>query len=418
LARLISVHEAQRGILSQFSPLSTTIVPLEKSNGRVLSQDINAEVDFPLFANSSMDGFAVRAVDLESASPNNPVLLTVIADIPAGIHPVIHLKPGEAARIMTGAEIPEGADAVVPVEDTSAKPAQPGLSAASEVQIFRSVDPGAYIRQPGEDIHAGEKVLHIGHKLNPQDVGLLATMGIISVPVYRRPRIASFSTGNELVHPSASLSPGKIRNSNSYTLAALIEQTGGEVLQLPIARDDPQMIRRRFDQAVSKQADLILTTAGVSVGAHDYVRSVVEEHGRLDFWRVDVRPGKPLAFGSYRSVPVIGLPGNPVSAFVGFHLFVLPTIYKMSGLSTPVRRIVKVKLEHAIESDGRESYLRAIVRVQDGRYSAALTGHQGSGNLYSLVLANALLVVPSGVKSLPVGSECDCWLLDDSLSLV
>jgi molybdopterin molybdotransferase len=214
------------------------------------------------------------------------------------------------------------------------------------------------------------------------------------------------------------MAPGKIRNSNSYTLAALIEQNGGEVLRLGIAKDDPTTVRRRFDQAVSKQVDLIITSAGVSVGAHDYVRSVVEEHGRLDFWRVDVRPGKPLAFGSYRDVPVIGLPGNPVSAFVGFQLFVLPALYKMSGLPEPVRRMVKTKLEHEIISDGRESYLRAVVRRQDDLFTASLTGHQGSGNLYSLVQANALLVVPSGVKSLPVGAECDSWLLDDTLVLI
>jgi molybdopterin molybdotransferase len=418
LARLISVQEAQRGILSQFSPVSTTIVPLEKSNGRVLSQDIYSETGFPLFANSSMDGFAVRSEDVATASPSNPISLTVVADIPAGIHPIVTLKPGEAARIMTGAEIPDGADAVVPIEDTDAEAARPGLPVSSKVKIFRAIDSGAFIRKAGEDISPGQKLLLSGRKLYPQDVGLLATLGIISVPVFRRPRIASFSTGNELVDPSAPMAPGKIRNSNSYTLAALIEQNGGEVLRLGIAKDDPTTVRRRFDQAVSKQVDLIITSAGVSVGAHDYVRSVVEEHGRLDFWRVDVRPGKPLAFGSYRDVPVIGLPGNPVSAFVGFQLFVLPALYKMSGLPEPVRRMVKTKLEHEIISDGRESYLRAVVRRQDDLFTASLTGHQGSGNLYSLVQANALLVVPSGVKSLPVGAECDSWLLDDTLVLI
>jgi molybdopterin molybdotransferase len=416
LARLISVQEAQRGILSQFSPVSTTIVPLEQSNGRVLSQDIVSEMGLPPFANSSMDGFAVRADDVASASPSNPISLTVVADIPAGIHPIVTLESWQAARIMTGAEIPAGANAVVPVEDTDAEAARPGLPASSEVKVFRSIDAGAYIRKAGEDISPGQKLLLAGRKLYPQDIGLLASLGIISVPVYRRPRIASFSTGDELVDPSAALTPGKIRNSNSYTLAALIEQNGGEVLRLPVARDDPGMVRRRFDQAVSKQADLILTSAGVSVGAHDYVRAVVEEHGRLDFWRVDVRPGKPLAFGSYRNIPVVGLPGNPVSAYIGFQLFVLPVLYKMSGQPEPMRRVVKVKLEHPLESDGRESYLRAVVRLRDGHYTASLTGHQGSGNLFSLVQANALLVVPSGVKSLPVDAECDSWLLDDTLT--
>jgi molybdopterin molybdotransferase len=418
LARLISVKEAQQGILSQFSPVSTTIVPLELSNGRVLSQDIYSETGFPPFNNSSMDGFAVRTEDVAQASASNPITLKIVADIPAGIHPTILINPGEAARIMTGAEVPPGADAVVPVESTDAEGAKPGLPASPEVQIYRSLDAGAYIRQAGEDISQGQKLLHTGRKLQPQDIGLLATLGIISVPVYRRPHIASFSTGNELIDPSSALLPGKIRNSNSYSIAALIEQNGGEVLRLAVAPDDPTVIRRRFDQAVSKQADLILTSAGVSVGAHDYVRSVVEEHGRLDFWRVNVRPGKPLAFGSYRDIPVIGLPGNPVSAYIGFLLFVLPVLYKLSGLLEPVRRIVKTRLEHPIESDGRESYLRARVQESNGNYTVSLTGHQGSGNLYSLVQANALLVVPSGVKSLPVGAECDSWLLDDTLPLI
>lgn len=417
MARLISVRDAQRGILSQFSSLSTTIVSLEQSNGRVLSQDIFAETDFPSFANSSMDGFALRAADVAGASATSPVLLQVVADIPAGIHPITIIHPGQAARIMTGAEIPAGANAVVPVEDTNAAAAQPGSQASSEVEIYRPVEPGSYIRQIGEDFRAGDILLKAGRKLYPQDVGLLAAIGIISVPVYRRPRIASFSTGNELVDPSAPLTPGKIRNSNSYTLAALIEQSGGEVLRLPVAQDNPNIIRRLFDLAVSKQADLILTSAGVSVGAHDYVRTVVEEHGRLDFWRVNVRPGKPIAFGSYRGVPVLGLPGNPVSAFIGFHLFVAPILNKMSGLSEPIRRLVKVRLDQEIQSDGRESYLRAVVRIQDGAYLASLSGHQGSGNLYGLVQANALLVVPSEVKSLPVGAECDAWLIDDSLAL-
>jgi molybdopterin molybdotransferase len=302
LARLISVQEAQRGILSQFSPVSTTIVPLEQSNGRVLAQDIYSETGFPPFANSSMDGFAVRSEDISGASPSNPVSLAIVADIPAGVHPTITIANGQAARIMTGAEVPAGANAVVPVEMTDIEAARPGLPAPNQVSIQQTVDFGAYIRQAGEDITPGQKLLTTGRKLQPQDTGLLATLGIISIPVYRRPRIASFSTGNELVDPSAKLSPGKIRNSNSYTLAALIEQNGGEVLRLPVAQDDPDTVRRRFDQAVAKQADLILTSAGVSVGAHDYVRSVVEEHGRLGFLACRCSSWKPLSIRILPSV--------------------------------------------------------------------------------------------------------------------
>ena len=260
-------------------------------------------------------------------------------------------------------------------------------------------------------------MLHSGHEIGPAEVGLLASLGISQVPVYRKPKIALLSTGDELVSPDQPLAPGKIRDSNSYAIAALVEKYGGEVLAFGTAPDQPEIIRQRLQSAVDQGADLILTTAGVSVGAFDYVKPVIQENGSLTFWRVDMRPGKPLAFGSYQGIPLLGLPGNPVSAYVGFLVFVLPAIHKMAGILQGPRQGIKAILAHPLESDGRESYLRAVLKIEAGQITAALTGHQGSGNMYSLVQANALLIVPSGVKSLPIGAEVFVWLLTDELTL-
>jgi len=208
------------------------------------------------------------------------------------------------------------------------------------------------------------------------------------------------------------LLPGKIRESNSYSLGALIQYYGGQVESLGTTRDEFALIQSRLDEAVHRGVDLIVSSAGVSVGAHDYVRAVVEKNGSLEFWRVNMRPGKPLIFGYYRNLPILGLPGNPVSSFVTFEVFVRPVLLKMSGATSLQRWTIPVILEEAIESDGRESYLRAILTQREGRITAKLTGHQGSGNLFSLVQANALLIIPSGVKSLPAGSEVQAWPLE------
>ncbi len=410
----MSVREAQEKILARFSPVTIEEAPLTKAHGRVLAQDIAAKENFPLFDNSSMDGYAVRSADVQPASADAPVRLRVVADIPAGSFPQIQLESGQAARIMTGAPLPQGADAVVAVEDTNRYTEQPGQELPDEVLVQRAVRPGTYVRKIGGDLKAGAVVLRAGKKLTPSDVGALATLGIAHAPVYSKPRVALFSSGDELVTPETPLSPGKIRNSNSYALAALAEEHGVEVIWLGIAADEPEAVHACFEDAVEAGADLIVTSAGVSVGAKDFVRTIVEENGELSFWRVNMRPGKPLAFGSYKSIPVIGLPGNPVSAYVGFLVFVLPALSRLAGLPRTERQTVRAKLSEPVESDGRESYLRAIIHEEDGQAVASLTGHQGSGNLFSLVQANALLILPSGVKSLPTGSIVDAWLLDES----
>jgi molybdopterin molybdotransferase len=412
---LLSVAEARQHLLAAFRPLETEIIPLPKAAGRVLSHDVTSQLDLPLFANSSMDGFAVRSADIVSADPKRPRKLRVVDDVPAGQVSSIHLKPGEAVRIMTGAPLPDGADAVVPVEDTDQYRTEmvSGTQVPEHVEIRRPVDPGAYIRPKGQDVSFGEVVLHRNMRLRPQDVGFLAMLGIAEVPVYRRPRIGLLSTGDELLPVERPLQPGKIHDSNAYTLAALVDRDGGHAIKLGIAPDEEQAVREILDRSVDLGADLILSSAGVSVGAFDFVKRVVEQQGQLNFWRVNMRPGKPLTFGRYRGIPFVGLPGNPVSAFVGYEVFVRPAVIKMSGLPDQPRPSVKVKLLESLESDGRESYLRGIVDFRDGNWFAQLTGHQGSGNLRSLVQANALLIIPAGVKSLPAGAETDCWLLGD-----
>ena len=408
---LLSVAEARERILSHFYPVTTQTLPLVECAKRVLAQDIAAATDLPLFDNSSMDGFAVRAADVVNAAAASPRSLRVVADIPAGSHPVVSLAQGEAARIMTGAQLPEGADAVIPVEDTDFQERKAGTPAPNEVQIFKSAKPGHNTRARGTDIRSGGVVLHKGRVLKPQDLGLLAMLGMARVVVYQKPRTALLSSGDELLQVDAPLESGKIRDSNSYTLAALIEDAGADVIRLGVAKDNHESVKALLEKAVALKVDLVLSSAGVSVGAFDFVKEVIESNGKMDFWRVNMRPGKPLAFGEYGNIPFIGLPGNPVSAFVGFEVFVRAAIGRLSGALNRGRQTVRVRCEEQIDSDGRESYLRAEVREENGVHIARLTGHQGSGNLHSLVRANALLIIPAGVKCVPAGEEVSAWLL-------
>ncbi|HSB00336.1 MAG TPA: gephyrin-like molybdotransferase Glp [Anaerolineales bacterium] len=408
---LLSVDQAHARILSNFQPVTTETLPLTGCSHRVLAQDILAANDLPPFDNSSMDGFAVRAADVLEAAADAPRRLRVVADIPAGSQPTISLAAGEAARIMTGASMPEGADAVVPVEDTDFNNRDAGTPAPGEVQIFKAVKAGANRRPRGMDIQAGNVVLYTGRVLKPQDLGLLAMLGLAKVLVYRKPRVALFSSGDELLPVEAPLEESKIRDSNSYTLAALAEEAGADVIRLGVAKDSYDSVKALLEKAVELDVDLILSSAGVSVGAFDFVKQVIESNGKMDFWRVNMRPGKPLAFGEYGKIPFIGLPGNPVSAFVGFEVFVRGAIQRLGGSSSGGRPTVRVHCEEQIDSDGRESYLRARVREENGSFVANLTGHQGSGNLHSLVQANALLIIPAGVKCVPAGQEVSAWLI-------
>ena len=411
---MINVNEALQQLLSAFHPLESETIPLSEAAGRVLYEGIRSGIDLPLFTNSSMDGFVVRASDISNASQDNPIKLTVVEDIPAGRSPTKRLHENETSRIMTGAPVPEGADAVIPVEDTDQydPKSRSTFDLPQTINVFRSIKPGDYVRQKGEDVRQHDVVLEANIPLKPQELGIMAMLGIAEVPVFRKPKIAILSTGDELVPVDEPLDSGQIHDSNAYTLSALIKRDFGIPEYLGIVPDDENSVREFLETAASNRADLILTSAGVSVGVFDYVRTVVENDGELIFWRVNMRPGKPVAFGNFQGVPFIGLPGNPVSAFVGYEVFVRPAILKLSGISEGPRYKVKARLEDGITSDGRESYLRGILRYQEGEWVARLTGHQGSGNLLSLVHANALLIIPAGVKSLAAGSELDAWLLD------
>jgi molybdopterin molybdotransferase len=408
---LTPIPAAQNQILAAFSPLGAEDVPVGEAAGRVLAAEISAPIDLPAFDGSSMDGFALLASDTLGASLTSPVVLKVVADIPAGHHFKGGLEPGQAARIMTGAPLPQGADAVVPVEDTDYGVRAIGTQAPAQVEVYRPVERGDYVRPRGQDVSQGETVLTPKRRLRPQDVGVLAMLGFEAVPVSQRPKVGLMAPGDELLPLGAPLTPGKIFDSNSYMLEALIAGVGGAVVNLGIVPDQMEVVRTGLDRAVGEGVDLLLSTGGVSVGAFDFVRAVLEQEGELDLWRVNMRPGKPLAFGRYRGVPYLGLPGNPVSAYVGFQVFVQPVLRKLQGLSRPTPETRRVKLLERVESDGRESYLRAVVTFEGGRWVARLTGHQGSGNLYSLVQANALLMIPAGVTLLEQGAEADAWML-------
>lgn len=410
---LLTVSEALKLLLTEFQATPTESVEIGQAYGRILGADFLAPFDFPPFHSSSMDGFAVRASDCQSAAAGSGVRLPVVGDIPAGKPAKKPIGPGQAMRIMTGAPLPEGADAVVPVEYTNFDRRSTGQPAPDFVEVYLPVKQGSYVRQAGQDLHKGERIIDAGSMLRAQEIGFLAMFGTSQVIVHKKPRVALLSTGDELLAAGEQFQPGMIFDSNSFTLSGLIEKAGCEVVYKAIARDDENIVRYHLDQCYEHRVDLIISSAGVSVGAFDYVRKVVESNGNLKFWRVNIRPGKPIAFGRYRGISFAGLPGNPVSAFVGFEVFVMPALAKLSGRCKWARVRVQVKLLESITSDGRESYLRAVIQNNDGELTARLTGHQDSGNLRSLVQANAFIIVPSEVKSLPIGTKVEAWLIGD-----
>lgn len=411
MSEYLSVETALAHILERMELLAAERVALEQVLGRVLAEDIFSAVDLPPFANSSMDGYAVRAADVSQAASDQPVRLRVVLDIPAGSFPQGAVNPGEAARIMTGAPMPAGADAVVPVEQTDSRwRAGSETQLPDQVAIYRAVQAGDYVRPAGEDVHAGQLVLRRGTVLRPQDAGMLAALGQAVVPVARQPRVAIVSTGDELVDAGDPLGPGQIRDSNSHTIAGLVAAYGGLPLRQPIARDTLDAVRAMFQQALAQQPDVIISSAGVSVGTFDVVRTVLDELGEVQFWRVNVRPGKPLAFGQVQGVPFFGLPGNPVSAMVTFDVFVRPALLKLTGRTDDAVTVRAVTGED-LRSDGRRSYLRVRLTRENGRLMAQTTGTQSSGALMSMVLADGLLIIPEDLTFVPAGSELSVRLL-------
>ena len=410
----LTVSEALQLVLDGVDVLSSETVPLLEALDRVLAQSVVARDSLPPFANSSMDGYAVRAADVQGASREKPVTLRVVGDVAAGSVPVTTLgKDGQTVRIMTGAPLPDGADAVIPVEETSEPWRERERPLPDEIDVYRSVDSGDYVRYPGEDVEAGEEVLPPGHVLRPQEISVLASLGVAEVEVVRRPRVAILATGDELIPVNEPLQPGKIRNSNGYAQTAQVKALGAIPVPLGIARDTEEDVRGRLQAGLDAGMDLFVSSAGVSVGAYDVVKAVLEDEGNVGFWRVRMRPGKPLAFGTYAGIPYLGLPGNPVSSMVSFERFARPAILKMAGHEELERPQVTVTMRDDIYSDGRETYARAVVeRGPDGGYVATTTGSQGSHIMTSLVKANALVIVPEGVKHVPAGERLLAMMID------
>lgn len=395
---MLTVQEAHDRILARIQPLAAEDVPIELASGRVLGEDVEARQDVPPFANSAMDGYAVRAADVREASAEHPVRLQVVGEIQAGYAPPSAVRAGTALRIMTGAMLPEGADAIVRVEDTS--------EGDHQVEVRAAVAVGTSIRLSGSDVRAGDVVGQRGQVVTPGLVGVIASAGRATVRTVRPPRVLLLTTGDELRPAGEPLGPGQITNTNRYSLRAAIEEVHGVVIDAGVARDDREALRTSLAKA--ETADLVVTSGGVSMGSYDLVRRLLEEQDSMDFWQVALRPGKPLAFGSVAGVPLIGLPGNPVSSLVAFELFARPAILKLQGRADLNRPRQRAVTEEALSGPPHlEQYFRGIARRTDKTLRVRLTGDQGSHVLRSMADANCLVVLPQGAGSLPAGAEVD-----------
>jgi molybdopterin molybdotransferase len=401
---MISVEEALERILAQINSLDVTTVSLSQSLGLVLAEDVVAQEDIPPFANSAMDGYALLSKDSQPRE-GQPPRLRVTGGVAAGYVAEHAVEEGTAMRIMTGAPVPLGADSVIQVELTRSDGPENDW-----VEILQEVTPGNNIRPAGEDMRRGQQVLARGTEIGPWEIGVLATLGWANVPVIRRPRVAILGTGDEVIDVDEPLQPGKIRNSNSYLLEAAVREAGAEPRRLGVARDTVESLREKFTEAV--QSDLIITSGGVSVGDFDLVKDIMREQGEINFWRINMRPGKPVAFGHIGGVPLLGLPGNPVSAAVTFELFGRPVIRKMLGHTRLLHAQVEVVVEDGVDDVvSRRHYVRAHVEWRDGRLVARTTGNQGSNITTSLLNANALVIVPEGGVAIRPGDTAKAIML-------
>jgi molybdopterin molybdotransferase len=404
----LQVADAVARILAEVRTLGTEKRALLDAYNSVLAVDAVAPVTLPPWDNSAMDGYAVRSADLTKL----PVTLRVIESIAAGQFPTRVVSAGEATQIMTGAPVPEGVDTVIRVEDTD--------GGTSSVEIRNARDAGKNVRPRGEDIMAGRVAIAAGTPIGAAQIGVLASLGFAEVDVIRRPRVAILTSGDELVELDGfdQVRAGKkIVSSNGYTLQTLVRAAGAEAVYLGIASDTPESIRALLEKA--RECDMIITSAGISVGEHDHMRRVLEEMGaEMKFWRVRMRPGAPIGFGLLDGKPWIGLPGNPVSTMVTFELFARPAILKLRGHAKLFRRPVSVVLDEPITTNADLThFLRAVVTVRDGRSTARLTGPQSSGILTSMSNANALLVVPADRRSIAAGETLNAMLIGDDAEL-
>jgi len=402
---MISVEEALARILTEITPLNVRQVPLPEASGLVLSQDIVAQEDIPPFANSAMDGFALLSRDSQPQH-GQPPRLRITGEVAAGYVADHAVEKGTTMRIMTGAPVPPGADSIIQVELTRTEgPDSPW------VEILATVPVGNNIRPAGEDMRRGQTVLRQGDEIGPWEIGILATLGWPTIPVIRSPHVAILGTGDEVIDVAEPLRPGKIRNSNSYLLEAAVQRAGAIPHRLGVAHDTVESLREKFTEAV--QYDLIITSGGVSVGDFDLVKNIMAEQGQINFWRINMRPGKPVAFGHISGIPLLGLPGNPVSAAVTFELFGRPVIRKMLGHTRLIRQQVDVIVEDGVSDRAmRRHYVRAYVEWRDGRFVAHTTGNQGSHIMTSLLNVNALVIVPEGGVQVHAGDTAKAIMLD------
>ena len=417
---MISVEDALERILSYFERLEPESQPITEALGQVLAEDVRADFDIPPLDNTAMDGYAVIAADTADASEASPVRLNVAGNLAAGYLYDGEVASGSAVRIMTGAPMPDGADSIVPFEETD-EALEGAPRPTSEVTILNAAKPGANIRRAGEDVRKGDMVIPKDTTLNAAQIGVLASLGKSHVQVYRRPTVAILSTGDELLDVGEEIAPGKIYDSNAYSVASMVREAGGIPKRLGIASDTVEALTAKVREGLD--ADMLITSAGVSRGDFDVVKDVLAKEGEIDFWTVRMRPGKPLAFGAFpvpgggdnadRKVPHIGLPGNPVSSMVTFELFGRAAVHKMLGKTQWERpRVTAIAKERIANTDARRIYARAIVEKQpDGTYTASLTGPQGSGILTSMALANAFAIVPEHILAIEVGDEVECLLL-------
>lgn len=406
----LSIDDATSLILDGAEPLALERLALEHARGRVLGESVHAVRDLPPWRNASMDGFAVRRADIASAHPDRPVVLRVVDAIPAGVSPTRPIGAGEAARIMTGAPLPDGADTVIRIEDTD--------RGSAHVAIRDARDAGMNVRPQAEDLAAGGIAASAGTQIRPGVAGVLAAVGAREVLVHRRPRVALLSSGNELVpldrHDEA-VAQGLIVDVNTLTLGALLAENGCDVIPLGLAADDPDDIRARIEEA--GDVDVLLTSGGVSVGDHDHVREVLRGLGaEILIHRVRIRPGAPLGFGRLGRGRWIGLPGNPVSAMVTFELFVRPLLRRLSGHRRLFRGTVPARIGEEIRTAAPLThFLRAVLTPRaDGIYDASLTGPQGSGLITSMARANALVIVPETLRQVAPGTVLRAALLGDA----